>query len=127
VSETFHLGDLLSLSTGRLVAPGGFSHVHRLVEFLAGGPVWTHQLPAATDALLPGLISQHHWLVEIAAPETFDDEAHVWRWLDEQIAQYGEHHEVTTLEAGWSRDPVADLTAMVGRDRVIPVIVGDEP
>lgn len=127
MSETFHLGDLLSLSTGRLVAPGGFGDVHRLVEFLAGGPVWTHQIPAATDALLPGLIGQHPWLTGITAPESFDDEAYVWRWLDEQIAEHGEHHDVTPIEGGWGRDPVADLVEMVGAERVIPVIVGEQP
>ena len=118
---TFHLGDLISVSTGRLVAPGGFADVHRLVEHLAGGPVWTHQLPDATDALAPGLIGQHPWLVGITPPEKFADEAHIWRWLDEQIAAYGEHHEVTPVEGGWARNPITDLLARFGPDNVLIV------
>lgn len=125
-SKTFHLGHLISVATGIFVGPGNFGGVHELVEHLAGGPVWTHQMPSAVDALLPCLLGQHPWLAEIHPPE-FDQEgdasAAVDAWLNEQVERYGEQHEVTVCEGGWGRNPITDLVEMVGPEKVIPVVV----
>lgn len=121
--RTFPTDVIISAATGRLVTRH-FSEVHRLVEHMAGGPVWTHQLPDAMDALAPGLRGQLPWLAEVAPPEEFRDEAHVFSWAAEQAGRHGAEHEVAVIEGGWSRDPIADLVDRVGAERVLPVVVG---
>lgn len=37
--------DVLGTATGRLLREGGMSAIHEICEFVAGEPVWTHQLP----------------------------------------------------------------------------------
>lgn len=119
--KTFHIAALLSLSTGRLCCK--FPDLHALIEHLAGGPVWTHQIPTAADALTAGLVGQHPWLVGITPPEPFDTEPLVDAWVTEQAAYFGAEHEVTVLEGGWRSNPLTDLAERVGAENVIPVIV----
>lgn len=124
MTETFHLGTLISTASDIFVGPRDFGDVHKLVEHLAGGPVWTHQLPAAMEALKPCLLGQHPWLVDIVPPEFPQEDIReaVAAWLAEQVEHYGEHHEVTVCEGGWFRNPVTDLVEMMGPEKVIPVI-----
>lgn len=42
--KTFRTDVVLSVVAGKVVAP--FDAVHECIEHLAGGPVWTHQIPA---------------------------------------------------------------------------------
>jgi hypothetical protein len=124
-SKRFHLGHLITGATGIFVGPGNFDDFQGLAEHLAGGPVWTHQMPSAMDALKPCLIGQHPWLADIKPPEFggADVQADVAAWLAEQVERYGAEHEVTVCEGGWGSDPITDLAEMVGPDRVVPVIV----
>lgn len=120
-ARTFPIAAILSASTGIMVCEK-FSDVHELIEHLAGGPVWTHQLPAAMDALLPGLVGQLPWLADIKAPN-LNGKAECLDWATAQAERYGADHAVTEIEGGWGQDPIASLVQMVGRDRVIPVVV----
>jgi hypothetical protein len=119
--KKFPIGALLSVSTERLCSP--FDELHKLIEHLAGGPVWTHQLPDAQDALKPALLGQHPWLVGLVPPEPFDTEEIVCGWVREQADRFGAEHVVTVIEGGWSRNPITDLVDKMGADRVVPVIV----
>jgi hypothetical protein len=118
--ESFPIGALLSMSTERLCCP--FAELHQLIEHLAGGPVWTHQIPDAQDALKPALIGQHPWLADLRPPEPFNTEEIVYGWVQEQAERFGAEHTVTVVEGGWSRNPITDLVEKMGPDRVIPVV-----
>lgn len=120
-TKTCPIGALLSVSTERLCCP--FGELHELIEHLAGGPVWTHQLPDAQDALRLGLLGQHPWLIGLTPPEPFDTEEIVYGWVGEQAARFGAEHVVTVVEGGWSRNPITDLVDKIDADRVVPVIV----
>jgi hypothetical protein len=120
--KTVPLGALLGMSTGILLTD--FPTLHAAIERLAGGPVWTHQLPAAMTALRPALIEQHPWLDEIPAPNLTGEEA-VAAFLAPLIERYGDQHQLTAAPAGWSSNPVTDLVDLMGGDasRVIPVVI----
>lgn len=121
-TKTFGTGAVLSAYTGYFVAEE-FADVHEVIEHLAGGPVWTHQLGDAMDALKPALLGQLPWLAEIEVPAPLNGEQHCRDWVALVSATYGAEHEVATVEGGWGRNPITDLAEMVGPDRVIPVVV----
>lgn len=123
-TRTFGTGAVLSAYTGYFVTEK-FSDVHELIEHLAGGPVWTHQLGPAMEALKPALLAQLPWLGEIEAPAPFNGEEHCRNWVALVSATYGAEHEIATVEGGWSRNPITGLAAMAGPDQVIPVIGGE--
>jgi len=81
--KTVNLGVVLSVTDGRLMAP--FSDVHEFLEYRAGEPVWTHQLPRVMDEVAPRLLEQFPVLK--AAPEDviLHDEATVNAYLDDCI------------------------------------------
>lgn len=122
-----HLGDILSITTGALVSPDHIGGVYRILNHLTGDDLMTHQLPAACDAMKPHLVAQFPTLAAIQAPK-FDGEAHVKRWLAEQVAIHGEWHEVTAPPSSvWGEhDAIQDLVDMVGADKVIGVTVSED-
>ena len=87
---------------------------------MTGDALMTHVLPRATEACAPVLLAQHPQLAAVQPPEQFDGKEHVFRWLDEQIAIYGERLEVAPLAAGvWEhRNPLDELADMVGPERI---------
>jgi hypothetical protein len=123
MSETFHLGDILSITDGHLVSPDHMDGVHRIIDYMTGVPHFTHQLPRGAEACKPHLLAQHPWLADIVAPDEFRDTAHVESWLAEMVGIYGERHTVSPIRPGSynARDPLAELIEMVGPERVITV------
>ena len=62
MSRQFELGDILSVTTGRLVSRRHVTALYDLMGFMTGENLMTHQLPRAMDACAPELIRQHPWL-----------------------------------------------------------------
>lgn len=54
--KTFSGGAILSVLHGPVVAK--FDEVHALIEWVAGVPVWTHQLPRVCNEIRPHLQAQ---------------------------------------------------------------------
>ena len=94
----FHLGDILSVTTGILVSPGHIAAVHELLDFMTNDQLFTHQLPRASDECKPELLRQHPDLADVRPPN-FTGEAHVWSWLAICTARYGETREVQPMPA----------------------------
>jgi hypothetical protein len=122
--KTFHLGDVLSVTTERLVSPDGIEGIYRILNHMTGDDLMTHVLPRANDACRPVLLAQHPQLAAAKPPpEGFENPAHVWRWLAVQVAMFGERLGVAPMTPGqWAhRDPIGELVDMVGADRVVGV------
>lgn len=128
-TKSFHLGDLLSVTQDKLVSPNHIGGVYAVVDFVTGQPHWTHQLPRACGEVRPELLRQHPWLDGIIPPDSVCDEPTVLAWLAEVVTLYGEVHEVAPMPPGAyvGREPISELGEMIGRDRVIPVVVPGEP
>lgn len=120
----FHLGDVLSVTTGRLVAPGHIAAVHELLDFMTGDTLFTHQLPRAADECGPELRRQHPQLADVPVPDSFDGEAHVRSWLAEQVAVYGEHLDVAPLapDEHTRINPLTELAMNYPHLTVVPVV-----
>lgn len=96
-SRSFHLGDILSITTGRLVSPRHIEAVYDLLNFMTGDNLFTHQLPRAMGECAEPLLRQHPDLAAVQPPEDFDGDEHVFAWLAEQVSIYGEHRDVEPL------------------------------
>jgi hypothetical protein len=127
-TRKFHLGDLISVTTGRLVSPDHIGGVYAVVDFLTGEQHFTHQLPRACREITPELIRQHSWLVQVVVPEWVSDQATCDRWLAEATARWGTEHEVEQLQLGayLGREPIAELREMTPHAQIIPVEIDRE-
>lgn len=127
-TKRFHLGDLLSVSTGRLVSPRHMAGVHELMEHLAGHPVWTHQLIRLAGPAALAIVEQFPWLAEINKPTHITSDQDATAWLAPLIERYGEWHDVEPMPSGMyeRRDPIEELAEVAPHVQVIAVVVPDE-
>ena len=95
-TKKFHLGDVLSITTGWLVSPRGMGGVQDILDFMTGDNLFTHQLPWVRCK--PYLLEQFPQLAEVDASGV-NIENHR-RWLAEQVAKYGEEFEVKPIPKG---------------------------
>lgn len=124
----FHLGDILTVTTGRLVAPRHTDAVYDILTFMTGDEgLMTHQLSRAMEECQPHLLRQHPQLASVPLPERFDGEADVMAWLSAQVATFGEYLEVAPLapEDHTRIDPLTELAMNYPHLTVVPVEVPD--
>ena len=126
-TRTFHLGDVLSITTGRLVSPRHMEGIHDILDWMTGDSLFTHQLPRAMDECQGPLLAQHPDLAAIEVPDDFGGEEGVRSWLAEQVAVYGETREVAPLNAADHTriDPITELRQMRPDAEIVTVVVPD--
>ena len=91
--KVFHLGDILSITTGVLLSPRYMDGVYELVRYLTGYEPRIDQLDEAMVACRIYLIDRHAGLEGI---DTGNVDFETWRaWLDVQVQRLGEFIEVT--------------------------------
>ncbi|MFN4283475.1 MAG: hypothetical protein ACK4NA_12635 [Alphaproteobacteria bacterium] len=128
-SREFSLGAILTITTERLLAPGGIGDVYAILNFMSGDSLMTHQLPRVSKEVAPAILRQHPDLAEIAID---DDPADKWSaadwtaWLDTMIARYGASRHLTPLAAGEHEriDPISEMAETIHPDK-ITIIKGD--
>lgn len=126
MSETFALGDVLSVTTGALVSRDHMAGIYRVLNFMTGDDLFTHQLPRAMREVEPSLREQHPGLFidppDLEGVADDDTKAAVFDWLAEQEARFGETVEVRPLPPGDHTriDPLSELGLMgVPSERII--------
>jgi hypothetical protein len=119
LARRFHIGDILSVTTGCLVSPEHMGGVYNILNWMTGDDLFTHQLPRANDECEPHLRIQHPDLAEVTAPDfstipRAEVEQAVAEWLAKQVERFGEYRHVVPLAAGDHTriDPIAELTMM---------------
>jgi len=137
-TKEFHLGDVLSITTGRLVSPRHMDGVYDILNFMTGDNLFTHQLPRASDECKPYLIEQ---FPQLATPEmdfavaelgemlkTKSGKAKVEKlvagWLAKQIAKYGEKFSVKPIPKGAHqlKNPIVEAEEMMGGPEKVIVV-----
>lgn len=100
-TKTFHLGDILTITTGRLVSPRHMEGVYDILNWMTGEDLLvTHQIPRW---------SYVHDHAEYGKPLVITDE---WATRDALIAAMREHVEENRKDAadfrGYAADPGRD-------------------
>lgn len=125
MTRSFHIGDVLSVTTGYMVSPEGVGGIYEILNFMTGDNLFTHVLPRASYICGPALLGQFPQLRDAAASKPADgSEAEAWAaWRDGLGEKHGYRFDVGPLPAGvWeSKDPIAELIAMKGAESVIVV------
>lgn len=113
MNRQFHLGDVLSVTTGRLLSPNGIAGVYAILNFMTGDTVFTHQLGRFADECKPYLLKQHPGLAAVDHSEVTSD---YWNaWLTDQVLKFGEQLEVQPLPEGehYYIEPISELAEKV--------------
>lgn len=137
-TKQFHLGDVLSITTGRLVSPRHIDGVYDILNFMTGDNLFTHQLPRASDECKPYLVEQFPQLARAemdSALAELDDalksktgkadvEKIVASWLAKQVAKFGEMFEVKPIptDAHEVKNPIAEAAEMMGGPEKVIVV-----
>lgn len=133
----FHISDVLSITTGRLVSNRHVEGVYKILNHMTGDNLFTHQLPRAGRECAPVLIATYPQLSKddpttarcIAAMdraiEMGERESAVVGMVEKIRVEHGlpEMLEVPQLlysESAHS-NPMEELIAMVGKDRIIEI------
>jgi len=126
-TKQYHLSDIVSITTGRLVSTRHIEGVYDILNYMTGDNLFTHQLPRASRECAPILLGQHPQLKEIEESECTTEN---WReWLDGLVKKYGEWLPVSPVGEGehLKINPISELEAMVNDpNKVIAVQVGGE-
>lgn len=108
-AKRFHLGDVLSVTTDRLLSPSGMPGLFAFLKHLTGEPIFTHQIGRVRGEAAPHLLAQFPALSAV----TIDDLTAEGRpfWLVEKARIYGEWFEVEPLpeHAHENIDPIGEL------------------
>lgn len=120
--KKFHIGDILSITTGRLVSPRLMEGMYDILGYMSGEQLWTHQLPRVSRECKPYLLEQHPQLKDVDASNVTPENHKAW--LAEQVAKFGEELPVSRLpwEAHERIDPLSELAEKVHPDRIIPIV-----
>jgi hypothetical protein len=122
--KEFALGEVLTALSGLLLCE--VAGVYRVLNFLTGETLYTHQLPRAFRVCQPFVADQHP---DLAALDWSGVDTTNWRaWLAAQETRFGTRRSLTPIppEAYTHHDPVTDAIEMVGPDKVI-VVAPDSP
>ena len=94
-TRTFHIGDILSVTTGFLVSPRHMEGIYDILNFMTQDNLFTHQLPRASDECRPYLLRQHPQLSYVNASVVTREN---WQsWLAERVAEFGEQLPVELI------------------------------
>src|SRR3990170_796891 len=94
-SKLFHLGDILSITTGRLVSKRHIEGVYDILNFMTRDNLYTHQLPRASRECAPVLLVQHPQLAAVTGDEVTQENFKAW--LEDRCAEFGEELLVTQM------------------------------
>lgn len=145
-TKKFHISDVLSITTGRLVSTRHMDGVYDILNFMTGDNLFTHQLPRASDECKPYLLQQFPQLdtpeMQFAVGELIEmlktpsgkkePDKLILGWLSKLTSgQYGvkceEMLEVKPIptEAHQHKNPIEEAAEMMGGPEKVIVVTTD--
>jgi hypothetical protein len=116
----FTTGEVISAGLGKLCCD--MEGVYRIMNFLTGDSLFTHQLPRAFRACEAWVKEQHPWLNQLDDTKCNRE---TWRsWLADAERRFGKEHELKPLPADqWmSVNPIQEaIEIMEDKSKVIAV------
>lgn len=114
--KSFHLGDVLSITTGILVSHDHVQGVYNILDWMTGESLFSHQLGRAADTALPVLKAEFPQLNDIVSPTYLrGNQDLIFEWVDMQAERYGQWFYVPKLAEGLyiPQDPLVELALMI--------------
>lgn len=117
----FTTGEIITAGLGRLCCP--MKDLYKVMNFLTGENLFTHQLPRAFHACTKWVQEQHPWLAQLDLSKCNKDTVH--EWLSDAESKHGKQHELNPLPKDqWHFiDPIQEAIDLTGdKNKVITVI-----
>lgn len=118
-TESFSLGAVLTVTTGVLLCP--IDGVYRILNFMTGDSIYTHQIGRVSEECKPHLLRQFPALAEVDASSVTSEN---WQaWLHQQEAVHGDALAVEPLPPGehYQIDPISELAEKVHPSKIVVV------
>jgi hypothetical protein len=124
-TKTFHIADILTITTGRLVSPSHIGGVYDILNWMTGDNLFTHQLPRACDECAEPLRAQFPDLADVEVPDDFGGDEGVRDWVEQQVAAYGKTREVAPLAAAEHThiNPLTEMRKVAPHAKIIAIEV----
>lgn len=121
-TKDFELGDVLSITTEKLVSRRHVDGVYAILNWMTNDNLYTHQLPRAGKECKPWLLRQHPELRTVDADGV--NETNWLDWLAKQEAAFGATLAVARIprDDHTYREPLEELREMAGPDKPIIVV-----
>lgn len=137
--KLFHISDILSVTTGRLVSSRHMGGIYEILNFLTSDQLFTHQLPRAMRECEPWLKTQFPRLfpdnplmqgllegLDVNLEQVQGDRGPaIARWVEAVRQAVGVPEHLPVYEMGAEMhthiDPIEEAEAMIGKDKVIAV------
>lgn len=107
---------VLSLTTGILLKQGGFGDMQDLCEYIAGHPIWTHELAdkALVQRLVDAVHKQHPQLkdVEEWKPEG-DLHTYLHAYVSRQVEKFGASLSIEPASFERTESPLGSLERLI--------------
>jgi len=118
-TRPFHIGDILSVTTGCLLSPRRMDGVRDILNFMSGESLMTHQLGRVADECTPFLLEQHPQLALVNTDDVAPENAR--QRLAEWVKQFGETLSVTPLTKDQHEriDPISEMAETIHPDRIV--------
>ncbi|WP_159840184.1 DUF7736 domain-containing protein [Nocardia sp. CY41] len=123
-TRSFHIGDILSVTSGKLVSPRHVDGIYDLLGWMTGEKPMTHQLPRLSRECAPSLCEQFPDLAALEVPKGLNSEEKVLFWLGAQEPEYGTRREVAPLRPGehTSIDPITEMRMNHPHVQILPAV-----
>jgi len=129
MSKQFHIGDVLSITTGKLLAPSGMDGIYSILNYMTNDNLFTHQLPRAMRECAPYLARQYPDLPneESDLPDFNGSKEAVTTYVQQQAVRFGEYLEVEPIpqDDHTYKDPITEAMELTS-GRVIVVDPNNE-
>lgn len=120
-TKDFHIGDILSVTSGRLVSPRHVDGLYDLLGWMTGDKPMTHQLPRFAEECEGSLREQFPDLAALEVPKDLNSEDKVLFWLGAQEPAYGMRRAVKRLapQDHTAVEPLAEIKMMRPDVRIV--------
>lgn len=116
-----------TVTTGQVLSPSGMGGIYNILNYMTSDNLYTHQLPRAAGECAPELLRQHPALADVKPP-VLSGQTEVKTWVAAMAKVHGKMLPVQPLpdELHSFMDPVREIEAMIGKERIIVVHAGTE-
>lgn len=130
MKKKFHILDVMSITTGRIVSMRHMDGVYDILGFMHDASLFTTQLPSAAEAAKPEIFRQHPALLDFEADvaeltRMVAEHGSPWLGIFREYAEkkYGVELEIERMPAANRKqsDPMGGIHAGV---KVVGVVVG---
>lgn len=122
-TKKFHIGDVLTITSGRLVSPRHVEGIYDICGWMTGSQPMTHQLPRVSREIEGDLRRQHPALAAVDVPSGLNSEAKVVEFLSTLYETYGEYVEVSPIPAEdhTEIDPISEIRMINPNAQIISI------